>query len=309
LPCRPVKWIKKWFLRRRKADGKNRTLVLAEPTFVENEPPACDGQALGHTHSKFWSIDAFTAADSTDFSPSVGYIPKLYGHHGRTLPPENANNDATESQEERAVLSPGTSAETGYGYVTQSDCIPTDENAQVTSPASYDLRKVLLGADALGPRASEHPNVALTIDELFSVVSSPERSAYPDNPFDERLSHSGSITDLELSTTNYSVPSMTSSINTIDDLILVSGDFDFDSTTSCSASDLGLSDFDSTTGCADWDLGSWSNPVHVPGYTTDILDRPSVFCESPLFQGESIDVCLGAGANHLVLMLAWFETC
>lgn len=324
--CRPVDWIKKWFLRKRKADGKNRTLFPTEPTFVENESPAHDDKALGHAHSKFWSMDAFAAADSTNFSPSVGRIPKFYGHHGRSFLSSSIIIGVFSSQgneEERAISSSGTSAETGYGYVTQSDSVLIDEHARATTPASYDLREVLLGADAFtgyvspsasvdasGSPTSEHPNVALIIDELLSVVSSPEPSMYSDNPFDERLFHSESITDLELTTTNYSDPSMTSSINSLDEFILVSDDLDSNSTTSCSTSDdLGLGAFDSTTGCANLGLGS------SPGFMTSILGEPSVFYESLLFPGkqdpigDSVDVCLGAGADHVVFVLTGIEIC
>jgi len=329
LSCRPVDWIKKWFLRKRKADGKNRTLVLTEPTFVENDPPAHDGQALGHTHSKFWSMDAFAAADSTSFSPSVGRIPKFYGHRRRSLPPGNSDNDATDSQgneEEREILSSGTSAETGFGYVASSDSVVTDENAEIATPASHDLREVLLGADAFagyvspsatGSLVSEHPNVTLIVDELLPVAASPERSIYPDNPFDERFSHSESITDLEFSMTNYPGTSMLSPIDTIDDFISASGNLDFVATTSCSTSDdFELDVFDSAAGFLDSDLISLPGFANLPSYMTSTLGEPSAFHESLLFQGKQdsmgdpIDMTDRdslLGADHSVFMLTGFE--
>ena len=334
-PCRPIDWIKKWFLRKRKADGKNRTLVPTEPTFVENDSLAHDGQALGHAHSKFWSMDAFAAADSTSFSPSVGHIPKFYGHRRRSLPPGNVDNDATDSQgngEESAILSSEASAETGYGYVTPSDPVVTGENGEIVTPASYDLREVLLGADAFagyvspsatnedasGSPVSDHPNVTLVVDELISVATSPGHSIYPGNPFDERFSHSESVTNLEFDMTNYAVAPM-SSVDTIGDFISASGDLDFVATTSCSTSDdFELGVFDSATGFLDSDLVSLPGFADLPSYMTSILGGPSAFHESLLFQGKQdsmgdpIDVTsYGSllGADHLVFTLTRFESC
>jgi hypothetical protein len=325
LPRRSVDWIKKWFLRKRKADGKNRTLVPTEPTFVENDPPARDGQVLGHAHSKFWSMDAFAAADSTSFSPSVGHIPKFYGRRRRSLPPGNVGNDATDSQgneEENAISSSGTSAET--------DCsVVASENAGVTTPASYDLLEVLLGADAFighaspsatnehapGPSVPDHPNVTLAVDELLSVAASPERSIYHDDSFDERHSHSENLTNLEFSMTNYSVASMSSPIDTIGDFISASGDLDFVATMPCSTSgNLEFCAFDSGTGPLDLDFCSLPGFANLPSYMTSILGEPSAFHESLPFQGEgdSINVTdYGSliGADNLTFMLNGFENC
>ena len=303
---------------------------------MENDPPAHDGQALGHAHSKFWSMDAFAAADSTSFSPSVGHIPKFYGHHRRDLPPGNVDNDATDSQgneEERAILSSGTSAETGYGYVASSDSVVTGENAETASPANYDLREVLLGADAFagyvspsatdedasGSPASEHPDVTPVVDELLSVAASPERSIYPDNPFDEKFSHSGSVTNLDFSMTNYPVASMTSPIDTINGFTSASGDLNFVATTSCSTSgNLELGAFDSTTGFLDSDFSSLPGFANLPSYMTSILGEPSAFYESLFFQEkqesmeDQIDTtkCGGLlGADYSVFMLIGFENC
>lgn len=335
-PCRPVDWIKKWFLRKRKADGKNRTLVPTEPTFVENDSLAHDGRALEHAHSKFWSMDAFAAADSTSFSPSVGHIPKFYGHRRRSLPPGNVDNDATDSQgneEESAILSSEASAETGYSYVAPTDSVVTGGNGEIVTPANHDLREVLLGADAFagyispsatnedpsGSPVSEHPNVTLMVDELISVAASPERSIYPGNPFDGRFSHSESVTTLEFGMTNYPVAPMSSPIDTIGDFISASGDLDLVATTSCNTSDdFELGVFDSATGFLDSDLVSLPGFTDLPSYMTSILGGPSAFHESFLFQGksdsmgDSVDVAsYGSllGADHSVFTLTRFESC
>jgi hypothetical protein len=342
---RPVDWIKKWFLRKRKTDGKNKTLAPAEPTFVENEPSAHGGQALGHVHSKFWGMDAFAAADSACFSPSVGHIPKFYGHPKRSLPPGNADDDAIDSRddEERAILSPGTSVGTGDGYTAPSDSVLAYENGETTALASYNLREVLLGADAfagyVSPSAdgnvstppSEHPNATLTVDEsgstlLLPAASSSERAVYSDNPYGEGCFGSESVTDLELTLTNYPVTSMSSPLETIDDFFATSGELDFISTAFCTASDLEPSAFDSTGGYLDSDLDSLPGFASVPNYMTSILGEHSTFYESLLLQtredpiGDSIDVtdcgdllgidfCLGTGADHFVFMLTVFEFC
>ena len=76
------------------------------------------------THTKFWSVDAFVAADLTSFSPSVGHIPKIYGHHTHNVPPgiqDECTTDSRENKEAREILSPGVYAGTGYGYASPSD--------------------------------------------------------------------------------------------------------------------------------------------------------------------------------------------
>ncbi|KAF9651626.1 hypothetical protein BDM02DRAFT_3184375 [Thelephora ganbajun] len=331
----PVEWIKKWFLRKRKADGKNRTFAPSEPAFAENDPSAHDGQALGHTHSKFWSVDAFVAADSTSFSPSVGHIPKLYGHRRPSLPPGNPDDYATDSrgnEEEAAIPSPGTPAGTGYGYVPPSNPILACENVETATPTSYNLQDVLFGADAFagyvslpanedapGSPSFVHPNIILMVDDpgstlLLSAAPSLERSIYPDNPYDEGCSGSESFNNLEFSLENYSVASMSSPLDTIDDFIPISGDLNFIATASYNVSDdLEFGAFDSTIGCLDLELGSSPGVANVSDYMTSILGESSVFYESLLLQtteqdptGDSInltdcssllgiDVCLGAG--------------
>jgi len=311
---------------------------------VENEPSASahDGQALGHAHSKFWSMDAFVAADSTNFSPSVGHIPKFYGRRGRNTPPGNPDNQTTDQQgneEERATLSLETSLEvTDYVYTTLLDPVLTRENV---GPASYDLREILLGADAFagyippcanedapGSPSSEHPNVTLTADDpgptlLFPVAPSLEGSAYPDNTLGEGHSGSESAASLEFTPTHYPVSLISSPLDAIDDFILASGELGLISTILCSTSDgLELSAFESATGCLDSDLDSLTGFANIPNYMTTILGEPSVFYDSLLLQAErgamgdsidmtncsgllDIDVCLGAGANHFVFMFSW----
>lgn len=321
---RPVDWIKKWFLRKRKADGKNKVLTPTEPTFVENDPPARGGQALGHAHSKFWNMDAFAAADSTSFSPSVGHIPKLYGRRRRGLSPEIAGNDATNSNEgERTILPPWISAEADYGYASLSDSALTVENA---APACYDLREILLGTDAfagytsppVGEDAPE-PNATLTVDELLSVLSSPERSAYLDHPLDERLTHSDNVTNSESTIKNHPVASILPPADATDDFFSASGDLDLITSASCSSCDgLELGAFDWATGCSGLELGSLPGFANNPSYMMNILDEPPAFYESLLFQGTqdpagaSIDVNDRGGllgADHLAFIPTGFEIC
>jgi len=341
-PRRPVDWIKKWFLRKRKADGKNRTLTPTEPTFAENEPPTHGCQVLGHAHSKFWSVDAFAAADSTSFSPSAGHIPKFYGHRTRRLPPGKAT-DSRGNEEETAASSTGTSTETGYSCVVPSDPVLTCGNTEITTSASYDLREVLLGADAFvgyvspsvnedasGSPTSDHLDVTLTVDDpgstlLLPAASSPERFAYLDSTYGGGSSNSESIIDLEFSLTNYPIASVSSPLGATDGFTPALGDLDFTSATSCSTSDdLELSAFDSTTGCLDSDLGSLPRFANVPSYTTSILGESSAFYQSLLLGTEQdpmegsidatgcssllgIDVCLEAGADHFAFVLTGFE--
>ena len=321
-------------MRKRKADGKNKILPPSEPTFVENEPSSHDGQGLGHSHSKFWGMDAFAAADSTSFSPSVGRIPKLYGHRKRSLPSGNVDNRATDSQEseeENAILSLGTSViGTDYGYAAPLDPVLIRENAETATLPNHDLREVLLGADAfvgyISPSTddnapatfSEDSKITLTADDpgsslLLPAASSPERTAYPDNPCEEC---SGGITELEVTTTNYPVIPI-SSLDAVDEFFAASGGHDFISTESRSTSDdLELSVLDSMAECLDSDLGSLPDFTNVPDYMTAILDEHSAFYESLLLQaeepiGDSIDVdfCLRTGADHVVFILTGFEFC
>lgn len=316
---RPVEWIKKWFLRKRKADGKNKTLASAAPTLVGNEPPVHDGQTLGHAHSKFWSMDAFVAADSDSFSPSVGRIPKSYGHHRHHLPSGNTGDPAKDSrgnEEDRTIVSPGASAGTGNGN---------------TSPTTYDLREALLGADAftgyLSPSNNEdtsgldsdHFGVALAVDDPTSAL-------LPDDPHhNEIFSGSESAADLEITLANYTVSSVSSPFDTIDDFILASKDLDFISATSCDRSkDFEPGSFGSTL---DSDLDSLPSFLDVSNYMTSTFGEPSAFYESLLLQatnqesvGNSIDstdcsglfgvdFCLGAGADHSPFKLAVFDFC
>lgn len=296
---------------------------------MENDPPVHDSQALGHAHSKFWNMDAFAAADSTSFSPSVGHIPKLYGHRRRGLLFGIAGNDDTNSQGnegEKTILPPGTSAETGYSYASPSDSALTVENAGCTAPARYDLREILLGTDAFAGYVSvstdeDAPklNTTLIVDELLSVVSSSERSVYPDNPFHQMLTHSDNVTDSEITVKNYPVGSVSPSADVTDGFFSTSKDLDLITPASCSTSDGSeLSAFDWATGCSDLDLGSLAGFANDPSYMTNVLDEPSPFYESLFFQGKqdpavaSIDVNdrgSHLGADHLVFMLAGFETC
>ena len=331
-PCSPVDWIKKWFLRKRKADGTNRTLPPTEPTLVENEPSPHDGQVLGHTHSKFWDMDGFAAADSTNFSPSVGYIPKLYGHRKSCLPPANANNRDTgfrENEEGSAILPLGTSAtETDYGYVVPFDSvIKTVETATLPN---YSLREVLLGTDAfvgyVPPSAdrnalaelSEHPNVTPTVDDPGSTLplssdSSPGCATYSDDPYE---GCTGSATELEFTLANH--PITIPFPEAIDDFAALGG-YDPISTTSHSTSDnLKPGGLDSAAGCLDLDLGSFPGFANVPDYMTSILSEHSSLYEDllllqakedPIGDSTGLDFFLGTGADHFVFALTGFEFC
>lgn len=341
LPCRPVEWIKKWFLRKRKADGKNRSLAPSVPTFVENEPPAHDSQVLEPAHSKFWNMDAFVAADSTSFSPSVGHIPKFYGHHTHNVPrgirDERTTDSSREDREAREIFSPGVSAGTGYGYASPSDSVLTCESVETSAtPTTCDPREALLGADAfvghLSPANNdtlgfprEHLSVALTVDDpastaLLPVATSPERSMYIDNLYDEGYSGSEGASDFGFDLTNYSV-SVSSPLDVIDDFILTSKDLDFVST---ATEDFELGALDPMTGYLGLDSSSPSFS-DGPDDMTRILGEHSDFYESLLTQitnqdpmGDTvnwidcrdllgIDVCLGAGADHSFFMLVRFE--
>jgi hypothetical protein len=342
-PCRPVEWIKKWFLRKRKADGKNRPLApTTTPTFVENEPPAHDGQTLGHVHSKFWSVDAFVAADSNSFSPSVGHIPKFHGHLRHGLPPGNPDDRTTDSggrKEEGTVMFTGVSAGTG-----DSCTAPYRKSVETATLTTYDLREALLGADAftgyLSPSAHgdtsklhiEGSNVALAVNDTGSTLLpgpdalSTECTIYPDDTHDEAFSGSESATDLEFTPADHTVLSMSSSLDTIDGFILASRDLELISATSCDTSKyFELGSFDSTNGHLDSDLGSLPGFLDVSDHTTSALGESSAFYESLLLQttnqdpmGESInltdcsdllaiDFRLGAGEDHFSSQLVGFE--
>lgn len=323
-PCSPIEWIKKWFLRKRKADSNNRTSAPTEPTFVENEPSSHDGQALGHTHSKFWDMDAFATADPTSFSPSVGYIPKFYGHQKLGPPPGNADNYATGSQEydeESAILSLEALTETDYGYALPLNSFLARENVEIATLPSYDLREVLLGADAfaghVSPSAdrnattmsSEHSNVIPTVGDLGSALllplaSFPARATHADNSDEERH---GSATEVEFTLTNDPIASTSSPLDAVDDFFAASGKFDFTSTTSRSASDdLEFGAFDSTARCLDSDPVSLPGFANLPDYMTSILSEHSAFYESlppqtkqdPIGDSVDVDFCLGAGTDH-----------
>jgi len=321
--CRPVEWIKKWFLRKRKADGKNKTLVPSVPTFVENEPPVHEGQALGHAHSKFWSVDAFVAADSTTFSR--GQIQMLNAHHANTPPPcgpDGNKNGSQGNEEERETVSPGVSAATDYGYTSPSDSVLTREGGETTAHATCSLREALLGADAfagfLSPasdeRPSECPNATLAIDGPASASLPAASSVYPDSPYGGSSGSEGTI-DWEFDLTSYGLSSM-SSLDTVGDFILTSADLDFVSTTSHSTpDDLQLGPLDATTGCLGLDLGSLPGFSDTSNYMMSIFGEPAAFCESIVSDpmGDSIDLndndgFLGTniGANHPSFILAGF---
>ena len=337
--CRPVEWIKKWFLRKRKADGKNRTLTPTMPTFVENEPPARDGQTLGHAHSKFWSVDAFVAADSNSFSPSVGHIPKFYGHHRHNLPsgnPDDRTTDSRANEEEREIMSQEASAGIGDGHTASCRSVET------TTPTTYNLREALLGVDAfprhLPPSVdedasgshSEQFNVTLAVDDpgstMFLEASSTEYSVYPDDSHDEPFSGSESITDLGFTLTNYSLSSGSSPFDTIDDLILASKDLEFISAISYDATkDLGLDSFDPATGRLNPNPGSFSDFPDVSNCVASTFGDSSASYESLLLQATSqdltgdsvsltdcsslldIDFYLGAGADRFSFRLAGLD--
>lgn len=293
---RPVEWIKKWFLRKRKADGKNRTLAPSVPTFAENEPLVHEGQTLGHAHSKFWSVDAFVAADSTAFSP--GKIPKPNCHHADSLPPGdpyNKRNGSQRNEEEGDILSPGVSATTDYGYASPSDSVLTREGVETAAPTTYSLRQALLGADAfsgfLSPAnddllglPSECPNVTPVDGGPASALLPAASPVYPDSPCEGSPGSEGAI-DWEFCLTNYGVSSMPS-LDTIDDFILTSGDLDFISAASHSAPDgLQLDTLDATTGCLGLDLGLLPGFSDISSYMMNIFGGPSALYESVVSQG------------------------
>ena len=307
---------------------------------MENEPPSHDGQTLGHVHSKFWSVDAFVAADSNSFSPSVGRIPKFYGHHRHSLPPDDHAADPRGNEEARAIAPPGESAGIDGGHATPC------RNVETTNPTAYDLCEVLLGADAftgyLSPSTNEdtlgtsfdHPDVALSVHNnpgstLLPEASPTEHSMHPDDSHDEAFSGSESCTDLEFTLTNYAVSSMSSPLDTIDDFLLALRDLEFIPATSCYTSkDFVPGFFDSTTGRMDLDLGSLPGFSDVSNYMTSAPGESSAFHESLHLQGKdqdpmgdsinltdcsgllSIDVCLGTGADIIYPpRLAGFEFC
>lgn len=341
---RPVDWIKKWFLRKRKADSKNSSPSPAEPTLVENEPPADDGQTLGHAHSKFWGMGEFAAADTTNFSPSVGRIPRFYGHRKRSPPPVNADNRATDSREneERVILPPGTPPETGYGYLDSLGSILACENMEAATTAGYNLREVLLGTDAFVGYVSplgngntpttptKHPDASLAVDDsrptlLAPASPSPELPLYPVD-FYEGCSRD--LAELELALSNHPVPPTPSPLDTIDDFFATLEGYDLISTTPYSTPDgLESGTFGSTTGCLASDLDPSTKFPNVPSYMMSILDEHSTFYDGlsssqpnqdPV--GDStdttncngllgIDFCLGTGADHSAFTLTGFEFC
>jgi hypothetical protein len=331
--CRPADWIKKWFVRKRKADGKNKTLTPDGPTLAENDPPA---HTLGQVHSKFWTMDAFFAADLTSFAPSVGYIPKLYGHRKHNFSPGDSDDHTADSRGDEKEMSVGVSAGT-------SCAVPSGpvKNAETATSTTYDLLEALLGADAFAgcfsPSADEdtsesppeHSNVTLLADgpgstSLLHAAPSLEGSVYPENPYDEGFFDSESTTDLEPTSTRYPTSLIPSPLDTIYNFIPASRDLDLISTTSCSTpDDLELDSFGFTDGCLDSDLDSLPGFSGASDYTTTVLDEPSAFHESLLLQTTKqdpmdpadysgllgIDICPGAGADHSFFMLAVFEFC
>lgn len=301
------------------------------PTFVENEPPAHGGQALGHAHSKFWSVDAFVAADSNSFSPSVGRIPKFYGHHRHTLPSRNPVDHITDSlDEEETIITSGESARTGDDYTAPCRSMETATPAVPGGEAS---------TGQLSPSANEdtpefHPerfNVTHTVNvsdpgsTLLPEASPVERSIYPDDSHDEMFSGSDSATDLEFTLTNYTVSSV-SSPDTIDDFILASENREVISATSCNMSKYFESgSFGSVDGhLDDPDLGPFLGFSDLSNRAASALDESSAFYESFLLQAANqdlvggsvdftdcsgllgIDFCLGAGVDHFYLKLAGF---
>ena len=282
-------------------------------------------------------MDKFAAADSTSFSPSVGRIPKLYGHSKHSLPPVNADNRAADSRE-RAASPPGTPPRTDYGYAAPLDPVLVRENKDIAATASYSLMEVLLGVDAFDGSASpsangnasttpasDHADITLTVGDpgptsLLPAAHSLEPSPYPADLYE---GCSGNIAELELALTNYPVASIPSPLDTIDDLLAASGECDLISSTSRSASDdLEFSTFGSTTGRLDSDLSSFPDISNAPNYMMSILDEHFGFYDGLLSQtkqdGDStdatdrsgpVDFCLGAGADHFVFTLTGFEFC
>ena len=310
---------------------------------MDNEPPADDGQALGHAHSKFWGMGEFAAADSTSFSPSVGRIPRFYGHPKRSPPPVNADTRATDSRENQArvVSPPGTPPQPSYGYITSLDSILAREDTEILATASYDLREVLLGADAFAGYVSslangntpmthsEHPDISLTVDDPgptlpVPAVPSPERPMYPSDPYEDC---SRDLAELELALLNHPVPPIPCPLDTIDDFLATLEGYDFISTTSHSTPDsLEFGALGSKTGCLDSDLDSLTNFSNVPSYMMSILDEHPTFYDGLLSQPKQdpvddsadatnptgflgIDFCLAAGADHFALTLTGFEFC
>ena len=307
-------------MRKRKADGKNKTLTPTMPTFAENDPPAYDGQTLGHAHSKFWSLDAFVAADSTSFSPSAGRIPKFYGRHKHGLPsgnPEDHVTDTRGNEEERAITSPRVSTGTGDDHTAPCGSVGLTNDPREASTGNLSPS---VGEDAPGLH-SEDLNVTLAVDGLGSTllpeVSSTERLVCLDDSHNEVFSGSESVGDLDFTLTSYTTPSMSSPFDTIDDFILASRDLGFTSDTSChSSGDFELGSFNSAAGRLDTDLGPFPGYLDAQNHMTSTFGGSSVFYESLLLQaanqdqiGDSInladcsglldvDFCLGTGADH-----------
>lgn len=306
---------------------------------MENEPPADDSQALGHAHSKFWGMGEFAAADSTSFSPSVGRIPRFYGHRTRSPPPVNADSRATDSREndERAISPPGTPPETDYGYMASLDCIFAREKVEVPTTASYNIQEVLLGPDAfvgyVSPSANgnppttppKHPSVSLAVDDPRPTLLAPAAPSpgLPPCPVDFYEDCSGDLAEIELALSNHPAPPISSPLDTTDDLFATLEGYDFIPSTSHSTPD----DLEtgSTTGCLDSDVDSSTDYSNVPSYMMSILDEHSTFYDlssqpkqDPI--GDStdatncngflgIDFCLGAGADHFAFTLTGFEFC
>ena len=284
-------------------------------------------------------MDAFVAADSSSFSPSVGHIPKFHGRHGHSLPSVNLDDYTTDSRgnEEQRLIG------VGVPVGTDDDHTAPCRSAETASPAAYDLREALLGADAfaenLSPSASEedasgfdaeHINVTLAVDDLRSDLlpeaPSTESSIYLGDPHEESFPGSGRATNSGFTLTNYVVSSMASPLDTIDDFILASMDLEFTPATSCDVSkDFHLDSFDSTTGHLNSDLVSSPGFSDVSDYMTSPLGESSTFYESLLLQATNqdpmgcsidftdysallgIDFCLGAGADHCSFKSTKFE--
>ena len=272
-------------------------------------------------------MDAFVAADSTTLS--LGQIPKLSGHPANSLPPgdpDKKRNSTRRNEEERETFSPVISAAPSYGYASPSDSALAREGVETTASATCSLREALLGADAfsgflspanddpLGP-PSECPNVTLPADCPASALLHAASFVYPDSPYEGSSGSEGAI-DWEFGLTNYGVSSV-SSLDTIGDFILASGDLDFVPTTPHSTPDnLQPGPLDATTGCLGLDLGSLHGFSDISSYMMNVFGEPSAFYESIVSQGtnedpmgDSInlndnggflgtDVCSGVGANH-----------